>query len=190
MVALDGDHMCLHAYRQVGWPGTPDIAWLRAGAAERLQIAAEQLPIGFGFAVFDSWRSIETIRALYSHFYGPGSVLEPGFLADPDAPGLVPPHLTGGAIDLTLTWEGTPLSLGTPFDEFSDRAHLQALEPDPEPSEPDRSLRRLLYQAMTGAGFAPFNQEWWHYSWGDAAWALWSGEPAAQYGAVTPEKSD
>ena len=178
-------HHLVNAYRATSWPGTTDAVWAREGVADRLDAAAHALPDGYGLAIYDAWRSPETVRALYDHYYGPGSTLEPGFLADPDDADVVPPHLTGAAVDLTLTWEGTPLSLGTPFDDFTPRAHLRALE-DAAPDEPSRSLRRLLHAVMVDAGFAPFDLEWWHYSWGDQAWACATGASTARYGPTAP----
>jgi zinc D-Ala-D-Ala dipeptidase len=165
LVDVTDRFVCVGCYHRAGWPGTSERTWLRSGVADRLAVVEAGLPDGFGLAIFDGWRSEETIRALYAHFYGPGSTLEPGYLADPNA-GDDPPHLTGGAVDLTLTWDGNPLSLGTPFDEFTPRAHLRALEaaPDDSPDALDRDLRRLLCAAMTDAGLAPYSEEWWHYS--------------------------
>ena len=37
--------------------------------------------------------------------------------------------------------------------------------------------RRLLYWAMTGAGFANYPYEWWHFDWGTQFWipnSTWS----------------
>ena len=186
LVMVDDHLPCLRCYRNRGWPGTLETTWLRATVVESLATVSEGLPEGFGLAVFDGWRSMTTIRALYAHYYGPGSTLTPGFLADPDRPGLVPPHLTGGAVDLTLTWNGTALSLGTPFDEFTERARLRYLEADGDSHEPDRSLRRLLHHTMTSQGFAPYSEEWWHFSLGDPDWAAFHGAPTARYGPTAP----
>ena len=187
LVAADGSLACINAYRVGGWPGTDHRVWLRSGVVDRLLAAERQLPNGFAFAIFDGWRSAETIRALYHHFYGPGSTLAPGFLADPDDPTRIPPHGTGGAVDLTLSWQGAPLSLGTPFDEFTDRAHLEALEASGPEDHLSRDLRRLLFHTMTSHGFAPYAEEWWHFSHGDVAWALADGEAIARYGPTSPE---
>jgi len=190
LVDAGRDLHCVGSYHRAGWPGTTASTWLRLGVVERLIEAQTELPDRFGFAVFDGWRSPETVRALYAHYYGPGSTLEPGYLADPDADrGAPPPHETGAAVDLTLTWDGMPLSLGTPFDEFTPRAHLAALEvPGAAATDRlDRDLRRLLYAVLTEAGFAAYDQEWWHYSYGDAAWADRHGATAL-YGATTPNR--
>jgi hypothetical protein len=77
-----------------------------AGTHDHEDLAAESLPRGFGLAVFDAWRPL----ALFT------------------AEGDPPPHLTGGAVDLTLSWQGTPLALGTGFDDFSSRAAADVFE--------------------------------------------------------------
>jgi len=177
------DIACVNAYRAVGWDGTDATVWLRARVAEQLHAVESVLPAGFTLAVFDGWRSPVTVRALWDHYYGPGSTLEPGFLADPDDADIIPPHGTGGAVDLTLAWQGMPLSLGTAFDDFSPRAHLRAIEGEPGPA---RELRRLLHLAMVAAGFAPNPMEWWHYSWGDQWWAATTGADHAVHGPVSP----
>lgn len=169
LVPVDGAHRgitCLNAYRAAGWDGTTDTTWLRRRALERLLTLADALPEPWGLAVFDGWRSDETVRALWRHYYGPGSTLEAGFLADPDDDRIDPPHATGGAVDLTFTWDRAPLSLGTHFDDFT---HAAAADADVR--EPDATLRRLLRRSMARAGFVSSTTEWWHFSHGDRAWA-------------------
>ncbi len=173
----------LNLYRRDGWAGTSDAVWLRAGVADRLLAAAASLPDGWGLAVFDGWRSPVTVRALYEHFYGPGSTLPPGFLADPDDPDRVPPHTTGAAVDVTLTWQGTALALGTVFDDFTPAAHLRSLEDSDDPS---RALRRLLHAHLAPQGFVGLAEEWWHVSYGDQHWAAVTGELSAPYGPTSP----
>ena len=182
LVAVEGI-ACVNAYRAVGWPGTTDTVWLRAGVVDQLHAVEAVLPDGFTLAIFDGWRSPVTVRALWDHYYGPRSTLEPGFLADPDDTDIIPPHGTGGAVDLTLAWQGVPLSLGTAFDDFSERAHLRAIEDEPGPA---RELRRLQHWAMVAAGFAPNPMEWWHFSWGDQWWAATTGADHAVHGPVSP----
>lgn len=185
LVVLDGDVACLNLYRVDGWAGTVPATYARASVRDRMLDAQAALPAGFALAVFDAWRSPETVRALYEHFYGPESSLPPGFLADPDDPAVVPPHTTGAAVDLTLAVDGRALALGTYFDDFTPAAHLAACEaPGADPLA--RDLRRVLHAAMTGAGFAPNPAEWWHWSFGDQAWAARTGAAAARYGPVRP----
>ncbi len=99
--------------------------------------------------------------------------LPPGFVSEPtESPLTPPPHLTGGTVDLTLTLDGIPLSLGTSFDDFSLAARADSLEMSPSPA---RDLRRLLYHAMRAEGFVVLDCEWWHYEYGTRRWAALTG---------------
>lgn len=182
LVRVDQYVPCLNMYRVAGWPGTVESTWLRQTVLDRLLEAQRALPSNFGLAVWDAWRSPTTIRALYQHFYGPGSTLPPGFLADPDGPH-VPAHSTGGAVDVTLTLHGEVLELGTPFDEFTDLAAAMAFEDQPGEI---RDRRRLLRATMLQAGFVGFDDEWWHFSFGDQAWADATGARQVLYGPCRP----
>ena len=161
----------LATYHRAGWPGSIPVSHARRDAVARLAAATYLLPEGFGFAVFDAWRPLPLQRAIYQHFYHPGSALEHGFVSVPsDSPATPPPHLTGGTFDLTLTWQGQPLALGTAFDEFSDRAHTRALERE---ESVDRDLRRLLVHTLGRVAFVSLPHEWWHFEYGTRRWAGW-----------------
>lgn len=106
---------------------------------------------------------------------------------DPSSPS---PHLTGGAVDLSLasTHSGQCLFMGTIFDELSDAGHtdyFEGFDPVSYSDEEARTNRRRLYWAMTEGGFANQPFEWWHYSWGDQMWAKLTGEAAGYYGPST-----
>ena len=99
--------------------------------------------------------------------------LPPGFFAEPDHdPTTPPPHLTGGAVDLTLAIDKVPLAPGTGFDDLSALARADALE---ETDGPDRAVRRLLYWSMHDAGFVVYDGEWWHFEFGTCRWAALTG---------------
>ena len=155
---------------------------LREDALVQLGTAADSLPDGFGLAVFDAWRPLALQAELYDAAYGvPG--LPEGYVAEPIAdPRTPPPHVTGGVVDLTLTFDGIPLALGTGFDDFTPRAAAGALEHEPGV---ERQLRRLLYHTMHDAGFVVLDCEWWHYEFGTRRWAAITGnEP--RYGPAAP----
>jgi len=170
----------LAPYFHEGWQHARPDTWIRAGLAERLGAVADALPAGFGLAVFDAWRPLALQAELFDAAYGDNR-LPPGFIADPDPDPTTPPaHLTGGAVDLTLTWHAAPLALGTSFDDFTALAAADALEWHPGTS---RDLRRLLIAAMRSAGFIVLDIEWWHFEWGTRRWAAIRGE-RCRYGAV------
>ena len=116
--------------------------------------------------VWDGYRPIATQAALYNgyldeltmvHADWPADALEDAaarYVTPPSRSALAPPpHLTGGAVDLTLgDGDGRPLDLGTDFDAFVPEAAVRALEDAPGRA---RDLRRTLYWAMAGQGFTP-----------------------------------
>ncbi|WUI01907.1 hypothetical protein OHR68_08875 [Spirillospora sp. NBC_00431] len=173
----------LHSYAEAGWRHAVDQQWLRSGVLTRLRQAALTLPPGFGLAVFDGWRPLTLQRELFE-------AVGPNF--DPDAedpvappsedPAEPPPHLTGGAVDLTLTWQATPLTLGTAFDDFTSAAATTAFE---NSAGPVRTLRRLLYHALRRQGFVALAEEWWHFEFGTRLWSVLTGRPA-RYGPSAP----
>ena len=177
----------LATYHAAGWTGAVPVGHARAGAVSRLVAAAHLLPEGYGFAVFDAWRPLALQRRIFDHFYGPGSPLERGFVSAPSpSPATPPPHLTGGTFDLTLTWQGQPLALGTAFDEFTSRAHTRALEQE---ESMERDLRRLMVSSLLRVGFVTYAPEWWHVEYGTRRWAAqWMTVP--RYGVGVPPESE
>lgn len=154
----------------------------RPEVVAKVQAAARRLPAGFGLAVFDAWRPLAVQQALFDAAYA-DTTLSPGFVTPPSSdPRTPPPHLTGGTVDVTLTWKGITLALGTAFDDFTARAHARALEGTLDPS---RDLRRVLYWTMRSVGFVVIDCEWWHFEYGTRRWAAITDRDPI-YGAVTP----
>jgi len=173
----------LSNYWHAGWEHAVPSTWLRAEAMDRLGRAADHLPERLGLAVFDAWRPLPLQAELYHAAYDePG--LPEGYVADPNPdPTTPPPHLTGGTVDLTLTLDGTPLALGTGFDDFTERAETDALEREPGAA---RELRRLLYRSMRANDFVVLHCEWWHFEFGTRRWAAITGKPARYGPAAEP----
>lgn len=172
----------LSNYWHAGWDQAVPTTWMRAEALDRLGYVAEGLPDRLGLAVFDAWRPLPLQAELYEAAYDePG--LPAGYVAEPIAdPRTPPPHLTGGTVDLTLTLDGTPLALGTGFDDFTDRAAARSLEDEPGAA---RELRRVLYHHMRRGGFVVLHCEWWHFEFGTRRWAaITGGQPL--YGPAAP----
>ena len=46
----------------------------------------------------------------------------------------------------------------------------------------------LLRKIMMQVGFAPYDAEWWHFSYGDREWAFYCKKPYALYDQITKEK--
>ena len=184
-------------YALEGIPGAPETVWVRAGVHERLLRAAQTLPAGIALLVFDGFRPLAVQRYLYDHFRAKVAAANPGFsppeieavvarfVASPSAdPRCPPPHRTGGAVDVCLVdaASGFELLMGTAPDEVAPESATRYYEDFPE--EPFTTNRRLLFHAMTGAGFTNYEGEWWHFDYGNQRWANCAGRAHAVYGAV------
>lgn len=169
---------CVDAYHHLGIVDAPRDLVAREQVVERLYQAQAGLPAGFSFVVLDAWRDRELQAALVDHYKEElGGDLN-GYVADPMSTTMRPPHVVGGALDLTLAYGGRPLALGSEYDEFADVAHFDAFE---SADSLVRRLRRLMAGALLDAGFAPLPTEWWHWSYGDDVWAAFYGHPASLY---------
>ena len=151
-------------YWHAGWANAIPGTFLRTEVSRRLGAVADELPDRWGLAVFDAWRPIELQQELYDAAYLDPD-MQSGFMAPvSDDPATPPPHLTGGAVDLTLTHDGIPLAPGSGFDDTTTQAHAAILEDRPGV---EREIRRMLYWAMRGHDFVVFDREWWHFEYGD-----------------------
>jgi D-alanyl-D-alanine dipeptidase len=184
-------------YAELKIPDAPLTISVRAGIRERLLAAADSLPDGTSLVVFDGFRPLAVQQWLWDDFAAQIRGRNPGFTddevgaavrqfvafpqADPLAP---PPHRTGGAVDVYLiqTATGTPLPMGTEADEIAPASVTRWFEEHPE--EPFTTNRRLLFHAMTSAGFTNYLGEWWHFDYGNQRWANVSGVGTALYGAT------
>lgn len=169
-------------YWHAGWRHAVAETWLRRTVARRLYQVADALEPRWGLAVFDAWRPLELQAELYEAAYADPRT-PAGFMAPvSDDPAEPPPHLTGGAVDLTLTVDGIPLAPGCGFDDTTTRARAAALEDE---AGVDRAVRRYLYWSMRREGFIVFAGEWWHFELGTRRWAAITGRPA-RYGPASP----
>ncbi len=89
-------------------------------------------------------------------------------------------HPTGGAVDLQICRDGVPLDMGTKIWEFTKDSFVFS----PYISATAAANRQVLRKVMTNAGFAPFDGEWWHFSYGDREWAAYYKQPCAIYEQV------
>lgn len=140
-------------------PGyTTPRALLRPDAAQALARVQDRLRAqGLGLMVWDAYRPVRATRAMVDWAERSGNrwVVDQGYVAERSG------HNTGGTVDLTLVRlaDGAELDMGTPFDEFSERAHTANATGDVARN------RQILLDAMAAEGFANYPQEWWHFSY-------------------------
>lgn len=174
---------------RIGYDRT--IPYCRATVAHMVQRAAESLPPGVFLAVTDAWRPFQRQMLIYEFMMRSAREAFPQrsetqlirtvnrWVAPPNrkAP---PGHCTGAALDVILQNEaGEPLDVTSPFDRMGGGpTFMFGLTPEAQ------AHRFLLYDAMMGAGFSNCRDEWWHYSYGDAGWAVRLGFDHAIYGRI------
>ena len=184
-------------YAELALSGASTTMQLRQGAAQRLEQALAFLPETLGVIVLDVFRPLVVQQALWDWQWQEVKRDYPrlthaeihekvrDFVAEPNPdPAKPTPHRTGGAVDLTLfdRATGEPLPMGTAFDEAVDATQTDWFERYPQ--EPFTTNRRLLFYAMTGAGFVNYPKEWWHFEYGTRRWAASQGIENAVYGSA------
>jgi len=191
-----------------GIEGSIPECFVRRSVLVRLSRAADLLPQGCRFVLLDSWRPRMVQTSLFQKFRSELrekmpllddqeiTSLASQFVALPSvSPAHPSPHVTGGAVDLTIVDEtGLCLPMGADFDETTERSatdyfekKLAAKERLTASEEEALFNRRMLYAVMTRAGFTNYPDEWWHYDYGNQNWALLRGEKTAPYGTAEPQ---
>jgi zinc D-Ala-D-Ala dipeptidase len=171
--------------------GDGSYARLRTGVADRLLQAQLLLPAGVRFLVVEGFRPPSLQRRYYEEYAAVVRAAHPGapqarireatsaYISPPE----VAPHVSGGAVDLTLcTGDGTELPLGTEVNATPEESAGACRTAAPGIGAEARAHRELMTRALTSAGFVNYPTEWWHWSYGDRYWALLTGQPAARYG--------
>ena len=92
-------------------------------------------------------------------------------------------HPTGGAVDIEIIDKVTkePLNFGSDIlDWDSEKVYYE----NDLLTAKERENRQLLRNVMLKEGFAPYDGEWWHFSYGDKEWAFYYGKKKALYNQV------
>jgi D-alanyl-D-alanine dipeptidase len=169
------------------------LPYLRQTAASMLNRAQGNLPPGYRFLVSTALRTLKMQADMYWANYHrlqrekphlPTSALRRitnKYFAPPDAKA-PPGHTTGGAVDVAL--------LGPDFQVLDVIAPTKGWEAAYTWSDligPEAKRNRmLLIEALLAAGFSNCRDEWWHWSYGDNAWAVRTGCAVAVYGLIAP----
>ena len=107
-----------------------------------------------------------------------------------------PPHSTGAAIDLTLAdMSGNPLDMGGEIDFIGAKSkpdfyEKESLSMPYSEHQVFHERRSLLFSVMEQAGFVQHPNEWWHFSFGDQLWSLFSKQSYAIYGVAFEVSKD
>lgn len=175
-------------------PETYGLSKVRQTVAERLKKAASNLPNGVRFKLFEGYRPMRIQREYFEEYKKQLQDKNPDwssarihqeasvFVAPPD---IVPPHTTGGAVDIFLVdKDGKEYDVGGDqthhIGGYGDISHTLSKSINAE----QQRLRNILITAMSKQGFVNYPAEWWHWSYGDRYWAYYTKHGFAVYGSV------
>lgn len=178
----------------------PEVVWaahvcpyLRQSVAEMVNKAQASLPAGYRLRAGTALRTLSMQRGGWDGYYRrmqeehptwPLSALRRAtnkYFAPYDQPA-PPGHCTGGAIDVGINApDGTALDMIAPTQGW-EAAYTWSDLLSPEA----KANRMMMVEAMLGAGFSNCRDEYWHYSYGDSAWAVRVGEKTCPYGWSHP----
>lgn len=128
-------------------------AFLLKPAAVQLKKVQEELAKeGLGIKIFDGYRPYAVTRLLWD------AIKDDRYAAPPEKGSR---HNRGCAVDLTLIdlKTGKELEMPTPYDDFSEKAHLNYMKLPAHVIE----NRGKLITLMKKHGFETITSEWWHY---------------------------
>lgn len=171
--------------------------YLREGVVEKLKYIQKKLPKGYHLWLANTTRTEKIVMELYNIYIERFKKENPklndkqvdlkvrNILAMPGD--LIPPgHMTGGAVDVLLAnSEGERLPMKIDKKKVPNEVQSFTFYPD-LPKELKKN-RMLLYNSMLDAGFHNYAREFWHYSHGDAYWAVRRKKKMAIYG-IPPKK--
>lgn len=168
---------------------------LRKSVVDKLVHASDALPQGYSFVVMSAYISVSLQQKVWDR------KLEKLRMQNPEwneerilgevskyaaRPVVGAPHNTGGSVDvIILDDQGNELDMGSPFGGVGIMNHTRCADI----TNQQMKNRELLYWTMTNAGFFNTNPfEWWHYAYGDRAWAAYTGADHAVYGGIEEDK--
>lgn len=178
-----------------GFTTNPQL-WLRQTAAVKLEETqrAKLEPEGLCLKILDAWRPRDVQNKVYAVCWNELAARHPEwdrpaidqtaarFVIDGNDPALIPPHATGGAVDLTLVraGDGAELDMGSLPYSWDENGPIGGVQVDE-----NENLRRLVI-ALQEAGFVQDPDQWWHFDYGNQKWAGLTGAAIAIYGEIDP----
>jgi len=167
-----------------------DCCLVRESVAIMLSQAQSLLPECLFLKVIDGFRPMEAQKKIYRIVFDEMRKEYPLFnkeklelktdkyVANPKT---IPPHTTGGAVDLVLVnGNKQEINMGTKINTSS----IEAATYYPDVSDDAKKNRSILINVMTKVGFANYPLEWWHWSYGDRTWAYYKKKKFALYGGT------
>jgi D-alanyl-D-alanine dipeptidase len=167
---------------------------VRLSVAEKLVKAAGSLPSDLRFLVIEGHRALAQQKKHFTDYSTELKKLNPDWGAERiyneaskyiAPPEIVPPHSTGGALDITLVdASGKELDMGTELNATPVECENACFTYSEHISAEAKRNRGILIKALSGVGFINYPTEWWHWSYGDRYWAFVTRQTAALFGPI------
>ncbi len=157
---------------------------IRSVVRDKIETAAEALPHGISFMIFEAFRPRSRQRALWQPVYNRIKKENPdwsvaqvyqqasNWVSPPD--GFGSGHQAGAAVDISLAKNGVEQDMGTPMQSFGPMTKT-----DTPVTAQQRDNRDLLVTTLAAQSMVNYPAEWWHFSYGDRLWAEITGCDAA-----------
>lgn len=185
-------------YFHNGWSKTPDMFLRQRLANKLLDIQQAVLtPKGLRWIIYDGYRDRSVQANIYQYYWKKFSKEKPSitqeqmkelvgvYVTVPESLSRIPPHATGGSVDLGLydIKNSCIVGLGTDFDEFTPVARNAYFEQDRE-DVTIRDWRRFLSAVLIEKGVTSDPDEFFHKDYGNQKWAVHTHQPQAYYGEI------
>ncbi len=159
---------------------------VRESVAKMLSKASKKLPKNIYLQIDGGYRSPKVQEILWTNRVQQLGVQKAKKLVSNPYEQKTPPgHTTGAAVDVSLLGENfKEINLSSPYEKYYDEQNLYSKKITKEAQR----LRVLLFNIMTSVGFAPHDNEYWHFSYGDDRWAKYYNKKPIYTQIKNPEK--
>ena len=177
-----------------------DYTKMRKSVYEKLIKAQSLLPNNLKFCLYEGYRSLTLQKELFEERYiqiknlhnkwnHEEVFIETTKFVSPvinlDGSQNIPPHSTGGAIDVYLVNDsGQMIDMGVTIDNFQDQDGSLYQTDSKIISLDAQKNRQFMNKALSMVGFINYPTEYWHWSFGDRYWAYYTNNEYAIYGSI------
>lgn len=182
-------------------PNNTDYTKMRKTVYEKLVQAQTLLPEGLKLCLYEGYRSLPLQEKLFKGRYLKIQNMHPEWsqeetfnettkLVSPvinkDGSQNIPPHSTGGAIDIYLIdTKGQPVDMGIQVKDWMEDTDGALSQTNSQIiSQEAQEHRKIMNHVLLAVGFINYPTEYWHWSYGDRYWAHQKSEPHAIYGTL------
>ncbi|MBS0272312.1 MAG: M15 family metallopeptidase [Proteobacteria bacterium] len=178
-----------------------DYTKVRKTVYEKLVQAQSALPEGLKLCLYEGYRSLALQEKLFKGRYLKVQNLHPEWseeeifnetmklvspIINKDGSRNIPPHSTGGAIDIYLIdTTGDAVDMGIQVKDWMEDEDGSLSQTDSQfISQESRENRKIMSHVLQVVGFINYPAEYWHWSYGDRYWAYQTGQSHAIYGTM------